>query len=50
VRSRNCPVCGKRMRVYENPPRLVCPRAARHYLYLNGKMLGRTGDSKKKKG
>jgi hypothetical protein len=23
------------MLVYQNPPRLICPRAAKHYLYVN---------------
>jgi len=49
LRARPCPICGKRMLVYHNPPRLICPRASRHYLYLNGKMLGRKGQHKKGK-
>lgn len=46
MRSRRCPVCSYRMLVYENQPRLVCPRANRHYLYLNGKKLGKKGYTK----
>ncbi len=42
-------MCDARMLTYVNPPRLLCPRAARHYLYLNGKMLGRKKGTEKKK-
>lgn len=52
MRSRPCPICSARMLVYHNPPRLKCPREAKHYLYLNGKRLGTKGykgPGKKKK-
>lgn len=34
------------MLVYENPPRLLCPRVAEHHLYSNGKKLGKKGYNK----
>ena len=33
--KKTCDVCGARMLTFENPDRLMCPRANKHYLYVN---------------
>ena len=47
MKARKCPVCSAMMLVYVNPPRLICPRANRHHLFLNN--TGRLGKNRKKK-
>ena len=41
MKTRKCPICSAKMLAYENPPRLLCPRVAKHYLWLGGKKLGK---------
>jgi len=38
--GKNCGVCGARLLKYENPERMVCPRANKHHLYVSGNVLG----------
>lgn len=50
MKPRKCPVCNAKMLVYENPPRLKCPRENKHHQYLLGPLSkGFTSLGRKKK-